>query len=192
MALDILYSEDGTPHDRYVVIGTSGSGKSTLADKLAWRTGSRHVELDALFWLPGWTMRPTDDFRRLVDQATRGERWVVDGNYSKARDIAWSRTDAIVWLDLPFHVVMAQVIKRTLGRCITGRPLWNGNRETFRKALFERDSIIWWAATTWSKYRKRYLEMLYAPEWAHLDVFRIRSGDLTEVEIRRGSDTGTR
>jgi adenylate kinase family enzyme len=189
MRIKTLYNHRGVPHDRYVVVGTSGSGKSTLADKLAWRTDNRHIELDALFWLPDWRMRPTDEFRRLVAEATAGPRWVVDGNYSIARDVAWSRAEAVVWLDLPFHVVMAQVIKRTLDRCITGRPLWNGNRASFRRAFLNRDSsIIWWAAKTWKERRDLYSTLLYEPKWLHLDIFRIRSTDMTDVDVRRGPD----
>jgi len=84
-------------------------------------------------------------FRDLVADATSGDRWVVDGNYSVAREIAWRRAEAIVWLDLPFHVVMAQVMTRTLQRCVSRRPLWNGNRTDFRRAFCSRDSIILWA-----------------------------------------------
>lgn len=186
MSLENLYNANGKPHDRYVVVGTSGSGKSTLADALPWQSGCRHVELDALFWLPDWQMRPTDEFRRLIAEATARDQWVVDGNYSIARDVVWRRAEAIVWLDLPFHVVMAQVFKRTLGRCITRRPLWNGNRSGFRRAFMSRDSIIWWAAKTWKKKRRLYSALLYAPEWAHLDVFRVRSPGLVEVDVRRG------
>lgn len=185
MRLTKLYSANGTPHDRYVVVGTSGSGKTTLADKLAWQIDTRHVELDALFWLPDWHMRPTEEFREKVAEATARKRWVVDGNYSIARDVAWRRADAIIWLDLPFHVVMAQVVKRTIERCLTGRELFSGNRTSFRRAFLSRDSIIWWAATTWKKKRRLYSELLYAPEWAHLDVFRVRSPDLNHVDVRR-------
>ena len=136
MQLHSLYDRDGKPHDRYVIVGTSGSGKTTLARRLASQIDSRHVELDALFWLPDWQMRSTEEFRRLVAEATAGDRWVVDGNYSIARDVAWQRAEAIIWLDLPFYVVMAQVIRRTLGRCITRHKLWNDNRTGFRRAFF--------------------------------------------------------
>ena len=39
---------------RTVVIGTSGSGKSTVSARLAKSLGSDHVELDSIFWGPGW------------------------------------------------------------------------------------------------------------------------------------------
>ncbi len=191
MRLRRLYSSDGKSHDRYVVVGTSGSGKTTLARKLASRIDGRHIELDALFWLPDWQMRRTDEFRQLVAEATAGDRWVVDGNYSIARDVAWRRAEAVVWLDLPFHVVMAQVIRRTLSRCITRRRLWNGNRSGFRRAFFSRDSVIWYAARTWKKKRALYSELLYEPRWAHLDIFRVQARDLSEVTVRRGGTQAT-
>ncbi|QDG54267.1 hypothetical protein FIV42_27040 [Persicimonas caeni] len=187
MQLTNLYNRHGEPHDRYVVVGTSGSGKSTLANRLAWHTSNRHIELDGLFWLPDWQMRETDDFRAQVASACAGERWVVDGNYSKARDIAWRRAQAIVWLDLPFHVVMTQMLGRTLDRCISRCDLWNsGNHATFRRAFLSRDSIIWWAAKTWKQRKELYSTLLYEPQWTHLDIFRVRSNDLSDVEVRRG------
>ncbi len=186
MQLPQLYNQHGAPHERYVVVGTSGSGKSTLADKLAWHASRRHVELDALFWLADWQQRPTEEFRALAAEATARRRWVVDGNYSVTRDVVWPRAQAIVWLDLPFRVVMAQVLRRTLQRWLTGRELWSGNQESFRRAFLSRDSILWWAATTWRKKRRVYSTLLYEPEWAHLDIFRVRSADLAQVEVRRG------
>ena len=51
----------GYPHppmQRINVIGSSNAGKTTLARELAERLGFTHVELDALFWGPGWTPVP--------------------------------------------------------------------------------------------------------------------------------------
>lgn len=186
MDLTGLYNREGKPHDRYALVGASGSGKSTLAGKLSRQIDSRHVELDAFFWLPDWQMCPTEEFRQLVARACSGERWIVDGNYSIARDVIWQRAEAVVWLDLPFHVVMAQVFRRTLGRCITGRPLWNDNRASFRRAFFSRHSILWYAAKTWKKKQELYSELLSQPRWAHLDIYRVRTRDLSDIEVRRG------
>lgn len=186
MLLEPLYRADGTPYDRYVVVGTSGSGKSTLANRLARQTGNRHVELDRLHWLPGWQERPWEAFCDDVEVATRGERWVVDGNYSATRDVVWGRAEAVVWLDLPFTTVMRQIVVRTLRRGVTGEVVCNGNVESLARGFLSRESIILWAAKTWRKHHVRYERLLMEPQWGHLDVFRVRSRDLGDVEIWRG------
>ena len=73
-------------HLRVIVIGTSGCGKSTFAKALAASQGSRYVELDDLFWAEGWTPKPQIEFIELTRLAAQGERWVMDGNYSVARE----------------------------------------------------------------------------------------------------------
>jgi len=94
-----------TPGQRISVVGTSGSGKTTVGRAIADRLGIPFIELDALAWLPGWVNRPLAELRELVDERTRGPMWVVDGNYSKVRDLVWGRADTVVWLDYPFHHV---------------------------------------------------------------------------------------
>ncbi|WP_436796679.1 AAA family ATPase, partial [Escherichia coli] len=45
-----------------VVVGTSGAGKSTFSAALAARLGCTHVELDRLYWGPGWQAVPHERF----------------------------------------------------------------------------------------------------------------------------------
>ena len=74
---------------RVVVVGSTGSGKSTLAGELARRLGAPHVELDALYWDPGWTPAPRPVLMERADAAMPLDgRWVVDGNYRSMRDIS--------------------------------------------------------------------------------------------------------
>ena len=86
---------------RIVVVGTTGSGKTTVARKLSRRLGIPHVELDALHWEPKWTPAATDVFRQRVAEALKGDAWVVDGNYSKARDLIWPRPPIWYGLTIP-------------------------------------------------------------------------------------------
>jgi adenylate kinase family enzyme len=160
---------------RIVVIGTTGSGKTTLARRLAERLGVPHVELDALHWEPNWTMAPLETFRERVAQALEGEAWVIDGNYSKVRDIVWSRADTIIWLDYPFLAIFARLIRRTLRRLITREELWNGNRERWQEQFFSRESLFLWMLRTYRRRRREYPELLQRPEYAHLSVVRLRS-----------------
>src|SRR5215210_7176988 len=80
---------------RISVVGTTGSGKTTLARQLSQRLVIPHVELDALYWEPNWVGAADPVFRERVEGALRGEAWVVDGNYSRVRDIIWSRAEAV-------------------------------------------------------------------------------------------------
>lgn len=141
---------------RIIVIGTSGSGKSTLAAELARVLHLPRTELDALYWGPGWTQNPAEQFLADVQVAAKGERWVIDGNYSAARDVLWPRATHIVWLNYSRPRVFTQVLRRTLQRAWSGAPLWAGNRESLRMAFLSKDSILLWSLKTFDKNRRRY------------------------------------
>ena len=141
---------------RINVVGTSGAGKTTTAQQIARRLGLPHVELDALHWDPNWTEAPLVVFRQRIAQALAGDAWVVDGNYTKARDLIWSRVELVVWLDYSLPVIIRQLVWRTLRRTLTREELWSGNRERFRESFFSRDSVLWWALTTYQSRRAKY------------------------------------
>ena len=141
---------------RTVVVGTSGAGKTTLARRLALARGMPHVELDALHWEPDWVEAPDAVMRERVTTAIAGDRWVVDGNYLQLADLVWARATRIVWLDLPFPVVLTRVVLRTLRRGWRGEVLWSGNRESLWKNLTSRESVIWWAVRTFAGRRRTY------------------------------------
>src|SRR5262245_12897867 len=162
---------------RISVVGNSGSGKTTIARAIAAALGIPHLELDAIFHQPGWQPLATDEFRRIVGEFTAGPSWVVDGNYSKVQDIIWDRADTVVWVDLPRHRVMRQLVARTLRRMATRAELWNGNRETWSN-LFRLDpeqSILAWAWTSHHGYRARYLAAQADPANAQLTFVRVRT-----------------
>lgn len=168
-------------------MGCSGSGKTTLALALARTLGVPHVELDAIFHQPGWTPLDDDTFRARVGQATEGSGWVVDGNYSTVRDIVWPRADTVVWFDLPYTMVMARTIRRTVRRAVTRQELWNGNTESWSD-LFSwkpEKSMIAWSATRHKVYRQRYGAAERDPRWAALNFVRLRSQRQTDAFLDR-------
>jgi len=157
------------------VVGNSGSGKTVLGRALAGQLAVPFVELDAIYHQARWQPLPLPELRRRVEALAAGEGWVVDGNYSAVRDLVWARADTVVYFDLPRHVVMRQVILRTLGRVATRAELWNGNREPVA-SLFRIDpdrSIIRWAWTQHGRYRTRFAEAVRSPDYAHLSFVRI-------------------
>jgi adenylate kinase family enzyme len=145
---------------RTVVIGTSCSGKTTFAKRLAQLLAVQHIELDALNWLPNWTPRSNDEFRILVERAVAADEWIVDGNYSRTRDIVWSRATALIWLDYSFPLVLSRAFSRTKSRVFDKQLLYSGNRESFRKAFLSRDSILLWVLKTYHRRRREYSHLL--------------------------------
>jgi adenylate kinase family enzyme len=137
------------------------------------------VELDSIHWGPNWTPLPLEVFRERVRQALDADAWVIDGNYSKVRDIVWGRAHTVVWLDYPLSVIMGRVIRRTLHRTLTREELWSGNQERFWEAFFGRDSIVRWSLSTYGRRRKEYPVLFSQPEYAHLNVIRLPSPGAT-------------
>ena len=161
---------------RINVIGTSGSGKTTFGRKLAEVLQIPFIELDAIFWGPDWT-QPQDSelFSRLGD-ALAGDKWVLDGNYTRTLDIKWERVQNVVWLDYSFPRTVAQAIKRALGRIITQKELWpgTGNRESL-KMLFSRESIVLYTIQSYGRKKKKILGYLSDPSYTQIKFFRIKS-----------------
>ena len=161
---------------RILVIGSSGSGKTTLGRRLAAALDLKQVELDAVNWLPGWRGLHQDDpeeFRRRAAIETADERWICDGNYSVLRQVLWPRATHAIWLDYARPVIMRRVIWRSISRAVSGRELWNGNIEDWRKWTHASHPIRW-SWDNWARVRSRYEAAFADPANAHLRVHRLR------------------
>jgi adenylate kinase family enzyme len=172
--------------NRIVVVGTTGSGKTTLAAQLGERWQIPHIELDAIHWGPNWTEMPTDLFRAQLTETLSGDCWVVDGNYSKVRDIVWGRATTLIWLDYPFSLIFYRLMKRTLHRVFWREKLWNNNQESFRNTFFRKDSLIWWFFKTYRRNKQRYPKLFAEPAYAHLTVIRLCSPRATREWLTKG------
>jgi adenylate kinase family enzyme len=173
---------------RINVVGTSGSGKTTVAKSAAEALGFPFVELDAINWGPDWEEAPVETFRERVSEATRESQWLVDGNYSKARDIVWGRADTVVWLDYGFTLIFLRLLWRTFRRVILREELWSGNRESLTFAL-SKDSILLWVFTRHPKRRREYPKLMVDPEHAHIQFIRHSTPRETEEWLESlGSD----
>ena len=164
---------------RIVIVGCSGSGKSTLARQTAERLKIPRLELDAVHWQPDWQPLPRADFRDRVGAfVDEHDDWVIDGNYrSFVQDLVWERATHVTWLDLPRRRVMAQIVKRSVGRAVMREELWNGNRERWSNLLSwdPEKNIIRWAWTQHAGYRKHYQGCMDEPCWSHVDFARLRT-----------------
>lgn len=102
--------------ERICVLGPSGSGKSTLADAIGRKRDLKAIHLDQLYHLPhtDWQMRPEKEFLALHDEAIAGERWVIDGNYSKCLPERLQRATGLILLDISRLASLFRYARRTL------------------------------------------------------------------------------
>jgi adenylate kinase family enzyme len=163
---------------RIVVVGTSAVGKSTFARALAAKARLAYVELDELHWLPDWREKPTREFARLVEAATVGQSWVVDGNYGVIRELLWPRANLIVWLNYGFAFTLWRGLRRSLERLWRHTELWHGNHESWQMTFLSKHSILFWIVTTHSRRRRELAALKASGTYAHL----------TWVELRRPAD----
>src|SRR5262245_2099974 len=170
---------------RVVVVGTSCSGKTTFAHQLASKLNIECVELDALYWGPGWTPRPT--FEGDVLAAVQQARWVIDGNYSRVRDIIWRHATAIAWLDYSFARVFSQAVRRTLRRVVLGERLYGGNRETIRETLFDVEAPLWLVVRTHGRRRREFPELFERAEYRHVGIIQLQTPIAAKTFLAKAS-----
>lgn len=96
-------------------MGPSNSGKSTLADAIGRARDLPSIHLDRLFYLPNtdWQRRPESEFIALHDEAIQGERWVIDGNYSRCLPQRLERATGFILLDAPTTISLFRYFRRT-------------------------------------------------------------------------------
>jgi adenylate kinase family enzyme len=129
---------------RVAIVSTcSGHGKTTLGRQIASILDVQFVELDALVHGPNWTETPDAELVRILEPILATDGWVIDGNYSaKFGNLVLDHADTVVWLDLPIHVWLPRLVRRTIRRLVSREELWNGNRESLKGAIVGKDALI--------------------------------------------------
>ena len=108
------------------------------------------------------------------------ERWVIDGNYSRVRNLVWERADTIVYLNYSFWRTFWQLFTRTIYRLIKQEELWHGNRENLRKSFFSKDLILLWMIQTYKRRRRQYAKLIQQSENDHLDIVQLKTPSMTD------------
>jgi len=137
----------------------------------------KHVELDSLFWLPEWKMRPTDELMEMAEKVVEKPEWIVCGNFSVLRPIIWDRADTVVWLDYPFWLCFWQTFKRAIINIIMRKKCCNGNQDTFCRLFFSKNSILLWCIRTYKRRNKNYEFLMNHPYsiYKHIHFVRLKS-----------------
>lgn len=167
-----------SPGSRIQVVGPSCAGKSTLAEELARRIGAPFVELDALFWKPGWTEPHEEEFAEKLRTATSGVSWVLAGNYFRhTSELLWVDVETVIWLDFPLRTVLPRIIRRSWRRSRDKELLWGTNYERFWPQLkaWSMDSLIGYAIRRHRQYGMRLTGAMRDPRFGHIRWVRLRS-----------------
>jgi adenylate kinase family enzyme len=160
---------------RINIIGTAGSGKSTFSKQIAEKLKIPYIELEALAWKSNWTEVTDEELFSKLERHLSSDDWVLDGNYPQTLHIKWKKCQMVVYLDMPFHIIFYRLLRRTLIRIFTGEELWAGNKETFWRQFFTRDSVIWWGLSNFFPKRRYYLIDSMNPKYSHIKFVRLRS-----------------
>src|ERR1044072_748990 len=99
---------------RVAVIGPGGAGKSHIASQLGEPLGARVVELDRLFWRPGWVETPAPEWEELQRHELSREPWVVEGLHADTMHLWLEAADTIVFLDVSPLLATWRVSRRRL------------------------------------------------------------------------------
>jgi energy-coupling factor transporter ATP-binding protein EcfA2 len=180
--------------ERIVVLGRTGSGKTTLARELAAALRVPHVELDALFFGPGFSTVPLAVLRERTSAAIAGERWVTDGNKRAVRDLVWPRADTIVWLDYSLGVSLWRLGKRARWRTgqLRAEAARTGRRSGLPRQLLAAAKGVLTALRSHAGQRREYTRLFAEPANRHLAIVRLRSPRATREWLARVTAESTR
>ena len=105
---------------RFTVIGLPGSGKSTFALQLGKLLDIPIHHLDGHMFLPGGKKRAKEEFlsiqKRLVDE----ESWIIEGCAISSLEMKFSRSDTVIYFQLPRFLCMWRAFKRFIRYKFTG------------------------------------------------------------------------
>lgn len=160
------------------IIGTTGSGKSTLARQLVQKQQLQYIELDNLLWLDDWQESTNEalflKLKNAIENAATG--WVIDGLYTRTIPMMMEKVDTVIWLDYSFHINLYRLTKRTFGRVISRKKLWedSNNRESL-KLMLSKQSIFIWLIKSYPKNRNKYFDLMQNPDYQHIRFIRLTS-----------------
>jgi adenylate kinase family enzyme len=103
---------------RVVIIGRGASGKSTLARRLGEITGLPVTEVDKIFWQPGLSATPRQQWIEMQEQLVTRDRWIIEGDLGPydAAEVRLRAADTIIFLDFSLVRCAWRAVRRSRER----------------------------------------------------------------------------
>lgn len=98
---------------KIAVIGPPGAGKTEFTNALGQILKVEHVyHLDHYFWKPGWTRTSEDERHAIIEELTKPDEWIIEGNFLDTLDTQFAHADLVIWLYLNPFLCFYRVLKR--------------------------------------------------------------------------------
>ena len=142
---------------RILVIGPAGSGKSWLARHLKEALGLPVIQLDTMFWQPGWVPMPQAEWEELQRREAAADEWIAEGLHDTTVHLWLDAADTVIFIDASPFASVCPVSSRRL--CGEGEGDGTAGCEPTRPplALAKFGAYLW---EYWTKTRSQLLAEL--------------------------------
>ena len=103
---------------RFIVVGNVGSGHRKEAENLAHRLGLKFIDLECIFWQPGWKLASIAERRKSLGDIAAEDSWVVAG----FADQLWQVADEKIVIQKPKLLCFLSYLWRSLPFLFKSRP----------------------------------------------------------------------
>lgn len=98
--------------NRISIIGGPGTGKTTLSNELSKIYDIPAIHIDGIHHLENWQIRDKNERDNMILEIVEREKWIIDGTYKDTLKTRLEKSDLVIWLDYPTHMLLKGVIKR--------------------------------------------------------------------------------
>ena len=168
----------------YTSLAAAARAKTTLGRRLAQHLGVPFIDLDVLYWEPGWVEVGHAELARRLAPHLAASGWVVAGNYHATTEVhVWPRATHVLVLDLPYLTLLRRAAWRTVVRGLTGATCCNGNRESVWR-LFHHDGVVMYLTRAWRRRHQRYATLHEEAALAHARVVVLQSPEAATAALQ--------
>jgi adenylate kinase family enzyme len=97
---------------KIIVLGCPGGGKSVFSKRLHDVSGLPLIHMDNLWWKPDRSHISREEFDRKLEEILQGDKWILDGDYSRTYEVRFQACDTVFFLDYGFEECLSGIKER--------------------------------------------------------------------------------